>query len=165
MSFKAILVTALVPLTALGASIGMGRPAHAHNVETNYILSSQNELEIQVMYSTGDPFESAPVKIYSPDDFENPILEGSTDENGRFAFEADTEAEAGEWKMKIGELGHADILLVPVDENGIDIDQVSTGLTPDSNHDYWAVGLTILSLGLAAGLASGMRAKALRSRL
>ena len=158
MSFKSILVTALVPLAALGAATGVVRPAQAHNVETNYILSSQNELEIQVMYSNGEPFESAPVKIYSPDNFETPILEGTTDENGRFAFEADTEAEAGDWKMKIGELGHADILMVPVDAEGIDIDQVSSGITtPDQPNGYWAVGLAILSLGLGA--------KALRSRM
>ena len=158
MSFKSVLFTALVPLAAVGAVSGSVRPAHAHNVETNYILSSQNELEIQVMFSNGEPFESAPVKIYSPDDFETPILEGSTDEDGRFAFAADTEAEAGEWKMKIGELGHGDILLVPVDEEGIDIDQVSSGTTtPNPTNGYWATGLAILTLGLGA--------KALRSRI
>ena len=158
MSFKSLLFTALIPIATLGASMGIARPAQAHNVETNYILSSQNELEIQVMYSNGEPFESAPVKIYSPDDFENPILEGSTDANGRFAFEADTEAEAGDWKMKIGELGHADILLVPVDEDGIDIEHVSNTIsTPDQPNGYWATGLAILTLGLGA--------KALRSRI
>ena len=158
MSFKSVLLTALVPLAALSATAGLVRPAQAHNVETNYILSSQNELEVQVIFSNGEPFESAPVKIYSPDDFENPILEGTTDEDGRFAFEADTEAEAGEWKMKIGELGHGDILMVPVDEEGIDIDQVSSNMSPpDQTNNYWATGLAILTLGLGA--------KALRSRM
>lgn len=157
MPFKSIVFKLLIPLAAISTSLGLSRPVHAHNVETNYILSSQNELEIQVIYSTGEPFESAPVKVYSPDDFETPILEGTTDENGRFAFEADTEVDAGDWKMKIGELGHADILLVPVDENGIDIDQVSRNTsTPDQPNGYLAAGLAIFSLGLGA--------KVLRSR-
>lgn len=154
MSFKSILVTTLVPLAALGATVGISRPTLAHNVETNYVLSSQNELEIQVMFSTGEPFESAPVQIYSPDNFETPILEGSTDEEGRFAFEADTSVDAGEWKMKIGELGHGDILLVPVDEEGIDIDMVSSAVhspgQSSNNGHYWAVGLGLLSAGVLA---------------
>lgn len=157
MPLKSKLFTALVPLAALSAVVGVGRPVQAHNVETNYILSNQNELEIQVMYSSGEPFESAPVKIYSPTDFDTPVLEGVTDEDGRFAFEADPEADPGDWKMRIGELGHADILLVPVDENGIDIEQVSSNIsTPEKSNGYWTAGLAILSLGLAA--------KALRSR-
>ena len=144
----------LTSVAALGAVVALGHPAQAHNVETNYILSSQNELEIQVMYSTGEPFEAAPVKIYSPTDSETPVLEGTTDEDGRFAFEADAETDPGDWKMKIGELGHADILLVPVDENGIDIDQVSSTIsTPDHSNGYWTAGLAILSLGLAAKVA------------
>lgn len=147
-------LTALTSLAALGAVVVLGHPVQAHNVETNYILSSQNELEIQVMYSTGEPFESAPVKIYSPTDSETPVLEGMTDEDGRFAFEADTDADPGDWKMRIGELGHADILLVPVDENGIDIEQVSSSIsTPDQSNGYWTAGLAILSLGLAAKVA------------
>ncbi|MEM9219783.1 MAG: hypothetical protein AAGD25_36320 [Cyanobacteria bacterium P01_F01_bin.150] len=158
MSFKSVLFAALVPFAALGAAAGFTSPAQAHNVETNYILSGQNELEIQVMYSTGEPFESAPVKIYSPNDPENPVLEGTTDATGRFAFAADTEAEAGEWKMKIGELGHADILHVPVDENGIDIEQVSRhDPASDSHNHYWAVGVAMISLGIGA--------KALHSRM
>lgn len=154
MSFKSILVTTLIPLAALSTAVGIHRPALAHNVETNYILSSQNELEIQVMFSNGEPFESAPVQIYSPDDFETPILEGSTDEDGRFAFEPDTSVDAGEWKMKIGELGHGDILLVPVDEAGIDIDMVSSTITQPRqstpNGHYWGIGLGLLSAGILA---------------
>lgn len=53
MSFKSILFTALVPLAALSTTASLVRPAQAHNVETNYILSSQNELEIEVMFSNG----------------------------------------------------------------------------------------------------------------
>ena len=144
---KSLLLPALLSL----GTLGIAGPALAHSVETNYILSDQAEFEIQVMFSTGEPFEEAPVQIYSPDNPETPLLEGTTDEEGRFAFQPDESAELGEWKMKIGELGHADILFVPISENGIEIDQVSTGM-PTNNGDnrYWAAGLAILSAGIIA---------------
>jgi len=150
MSMKSLLCSLLVPVSVL-ATAGS---ALAHGVETNYILSEENDLDIQVMYSTGEPFEDAPVVIYGPDDAQTPILEGKTDAEGRFRFEAETSAEVmGEWKMKIGELGHADILLVPVDENGIDINLVGRAVPESSpaTSPHVTVGVAVVLAGMIAG--------------
>ncbi|NEQ97199.1 MAG: hypothetical protein F6K30_10810 [Cyanothece sp. SIO2G6] len=155
MSIKSFLLTALIPL----ATLGMARPALAHNVETNYILSDDAALEVQVLYSDGEPFGDAPIAIYSPDDFETPIYEGTINEEGRFSFYPGEDAETGEWKVKIGELGHGDILLVPVDEEGIDIDLVghAAPVQQDDNLTYWAVGLALLSAGATARIMTGRK--------
>ncbi|NET10855.1 MAG: DUF4198 domain-containing protein [Symploca sp. SIO2B6] len=164
MSLKSSLLTALIACTVAPLSaMAIARPAAAHNVETDYILSDPSQLDIQVLFSNGDPFEDAPVQIYSPDNFETPILEGTTDAEGRFSFNPETipmeqDVDFGEWKMKIGELGHGDILMVPVDEEGIDIDLVGDNRPANhlsnrqTNHQasYWAAGVAIISLALIA---------------
>ncbi|MEB3232123.1 MAG: carboxypeptidase regulatory-like domain-containing protein [Leptolyngbyaceae bacterium] len=155
MSIKSLLLSALVPL----ATLAIASPALAHNVETNYILSNDAALDVQVLYSDGQPFGDAPVAIYSPDDFETPIYQGMTNEAGRFSFYPGENAEQGDWKLKIGELGHGDILLVPVDNEGIDIELVGQA-TPgqqDDNMVYWAVGLGLLSAGATARIMTARK--------
>lgn len=100
----------------------------AHSVQTDYLLSGDNGLELDVTFSTGEPLANSPVKIYSPDNQSEPWMEGMTDENGKFNFIPD-QAQEGDWTVQIGEFDHADILSVPVEKEGIQIDEISSNQT------------------------------------
>lgn len=115
-SLAALLISATALLSA--------QSAIAHSVQTDYLLSPESELSLDVTYSTGDPVSETMVKVYSPDNPDEPWMEGKTDENGQFKFLPDNGKE-GEWTVKIGEYDHGDILMVPVDQNGVDLDKIS----------------------------------------
>ena len=104
----------------------MADQAMGHSVETDYLLSPDNGLALDVNFSTGEPLAEAPVKIYSPDNPEEPWMEGETDENGQFSFLPEDGIE-GEWTVEIGEKSHADFLSVPVKDDGIQLEQISQG--------------------------------------
>ena len=55
-----------------------------------------------------------------------PYTTGVTDSQGRFSFQPD-EAITGDWEVKIKRAGHADIIHVPVTEEGIDEDAMAFG--------------------------------------
>ena len=123
----------LIGLALISSLVIPLEKASAHMVETDYLLSPDNGLAIDVNFSTGEPLADAPVKIYSPDNLEEPWMEGRTDENGEFSFKPDQERK-GEWTVEIGEFSHADYLSVPVESDGIQIDNISQGLS----QDLWA---------------------------
>ena len=117
----------LIGLICTSFLVLVPKQAFAHSVQTDYLLTSQKGLELDVSFSTGEPLADAPVKIYSPNNLDEPWFEGKTDENGQFDFLPDQKME-GEWTVEIGEMSHADILSVPVKQDGIQIDDISNGL-------------------------------------
>ena len=123
----------LIGIALLSAIVIPTGKAAAHMVETDYLLSSDNGLAIDVNFSSGEPLADAPVKIYSPNNPDEPWMEGRTDENGEFAFKPDSKMN-GEWTVEIGEYSHADYLSVPVESDGIQINDISSG--PSQN--LWA---------------------------
>ncbi|MEM9136676.1 MAG: hypothetical protein AAGB01_04940 [Cyanobacteria bacterium P01_F01_bin.42] len=122
---KKLSIVSLVCASALGVMAG---PALSHGVQTDYLLSPKDGLALDVTFSTGEPMAEAPVKIYSPDNLDTPWFEGKTDEDGKFNFQPDKSME-GEWTVEIGELSHADILSVPVQSGGIQLDNISRDLS------------------------------------
>lgn len=114
----------LIGLVFASALLLPAQQALAHSVQTDYLLSGDRSLALDVTFSTGEPLADAIVKIYSPDNLSEPWMEGKTDENGQFNFHPDQELE-GEWTLEIGEYSHADILSVPVEKEGIQIDDIS----------------------------------------
>lgn len=110
----------LAPLVLL-AIVGLAPRSLAHMVESNYILTDQ--LEFTSTFSTGEPFASAPVKVYAPNNREKPWLEAKTDANGKFAFKPDPNIP-GNWEVQIGEGGHFDSYTVPVAAQGVQLDQI-----------------------------------------
>jgi nickel transport protein len=111
-------------LSALLLSVvSLPKVALAHAVETDYQAMS-DRLEIHSMFSTGEAFEGAPVVVYAPNDPTKPWLETKTDANGQFVFQPDPSIP-GEWSVEIGEGGHWDNLIVPVNDQGIEPDKVS----------------------------------------
>jgi len=114
----------LVLVSLLVALFGFPANAMAHSVWTDYQMLAE-QLQLTSLFSSDEPFPNAPVRIYTPDNPDQPWLEGMTDENGNFAFEPDTSVE-GDWRIRIGDRGdHADILTVPVTEEGVQIDLIS----------------------------------------
>ncbi|HIK56494.1 MAG TPA: hypothetical protein IGS37_15205 [Synechococcales cyanobacterium M55_K2018_004] len=140
---KAILLVVLVLFTVLGFPTA----ALAHSVETNFSLTDKAQLELQVQFSTGEPFQMAPVQIYAPEQPNTPWMIGATDDQGKFAFQPDNKL-TGDWKIRIGELNHADILRVPVTSQGVAIDQISEARP---HRSQWIV------LGFVASSALGTR--------
>lgn len=142
-----------IGLMMLLTLIGLPGQALAHSVQTNYLSASQAQLEVQAVFSTGEPFAMAPVKVYTPIDLETPWLEGTTDTDGHFAFVPD-QAIQGDWKIRIGELDHGDILLIPVNASGIEVEEFSDFLLQtDHNNQFLVLGFA-LSSGLGATLLS-----------
>lgn len=97
--------------------------AFAHSVQTDYRMVAES-LEIQSTFSTGEAMEGAMVEVYAPNDPTHPWLQGTTDQDGKFLFLPDRTI-AGEWSIKIGANDHGDELAVPVNEQGVEIDEIS----------------------------------------
>lgn len=142
---KAIVLTLLVFLTMLGFPTN----AWAHSVETDYKLNPQSQLELQIQFSTGEPFQMAAVRVYSPATPDTPWMIGATDDQGAFAFAPDRTLP-GDWKIRIGENNHADILTVPVTASGVAVDQITEA--PTQKRSQWIVLGFAFSSGLGARL-------------
>ena len=108
------------------AVVGAGQKASAHMIETDYNLLEQ-ALEFTSTFSTGEPVPEAQVTIYAPGNSDEPWGELETDENGQFSFVPD-ESIPGDWEVRIEkDLGHGDIWTVPVNQTGVDYDNISIG--------------------------------------
>ncbi len=142
----------LLPLALLTALAVPGR-AIAHSVETNYLQIDQM-MEFETVFSSGEPLQSASVKVYAPGNPDEPWLEGQTDENGKFAFEPDSSIP-GDWEVFIKEKGHADILTVPVTESGVDAEKISEA--PGVHMHYLAGPLAFFGMVIGGGFAWSRR--------
>jgi nickel transport protein len=113
--------------------------AFAHQVQTNYILGNQigsaadESLELRSTFSNGEPLKGAKVVVYAPDQSFQPYTTGVTDDQGRFSFQPD-ETITGNWEVNIRRAGHQDILAVPVTEEGIEPDLMSTVVKEDTHY-------------------------------
>ncbi len=164
----------LLMLAAVGIA-AVPTKAFAHQVQTNYILNSQpavqdstvqngverrgDRLELQSVFSNGQPLKGAKVSIYAPDRPLLPHATGVTDSQGRYSFKPD-EALKGEWEIKIERDGHSDILSVPVTGEGIDADAVASGPVEEIKDVHYASSplMAVGSIAVAAacvGLARG----------
>lgn len=143
-------------LLALSTTFGMATAAWGHAVQTDYfvdLFASELSLEMTATYSSGEPMEEATVLVYAPGDQETPWLESQTDETGHFTFLPD-ESLQGEWRIEFEKEGHQDILMVPVDEKGIDYINISQVSNADVHYAEFASGevavLSVASLGVLA---------------
>lgn len=115
--------------------------ALAHQVQTNYILNGLSNsianpaadqvqaaqprtgasIELRSEFSNGEPLKGATVMVYAPNRPGRIWAKGVTDSEGRYDFKPD-ETIQGDWEVRIGQGGHADILTVPVSDRGIEAD-------------------------------------------
>jgi nickel transport protein len=112
----------IVPLLCL-SSIGLASRASAHVMQTDYALES-TQFSITATYSTGEAVPQTPVVVYAPNDHSKPWMVGTTDEKGKFSFQPDR-ALQGNWEVKIGTGDHGDILSVPVNQHGVELEKIS----------------------------------------
>jgi nickel transport protein len=108
-------------------------PAWAHAVQTDYfvdLFASELQLEFAATFSTGEPMAEANVTVYAPEDRETPWEESLTDEAGHYTFKPD-ETLVGDWRIEFKQEGHEDIRIVPVDDLGIDYQNISHGGSRD----------------------------------
>jgi len=138
----------LAPLVLL-TIVGFAPRSLAHMVESNYILTDQ--LEFTSNFSTGEPFQNAPVKVYAPNNPDQPWLETTTDVEGKFAFKPDPKIP-GNWEVQIGEGGHFDSYTVPVAATGVELDQIVDA----GNQDMHFAESPHLLAGAALIMAGGL---------
>ncbi|NJN29808.1 MAG: DUF4198 domain-containing protein [Synechococcales cyanobacterium RM1_1_8] len=135
----------LLPLVAI-ATLAIPTKALGHAVETRYVFEDQ--LQLQTLFSHGEPLADATVQVFSPDHPEKPWLEGKTDSEGRFAFTPDKQIP-GNWEVIIKEQGHGDILTVPVSKEGVDVNLISQEMNV---HMHYVAGpLALVGAVLAGG--------------
>ncbi len=149
----------LMPLLLL-AILGVPVRALAHALETNYVLEEANKVQFTAVFSTGEPHKNAKVKIYSPDNLSEPVMETQTDENGQFTFDT-SQKIPGEWEVSIGESGHQDILTVPVTSKGINLNDISEA--PNHQSPHIPLVAIVLSGGMGTATLLSRRLRALRS--
>lgn len=133
----------------------------AHAVETNYQMIADS-LEIQSTFGTEEVFPNAPIVVYSPDNPTEPWLEGTTDAEGKFVFNPDPSI-AGEWSIEIGEDSHWDRLTIPVDDRGIDLDEIGRLDEPPAHHHrYFANPFMIAAVALGTGIGGRLLGRKLK---
>ncbi|NJN74434.1 MAG: hypothetical protein HC799_17395 [Limnothrix sp. RL_2_0] len=144
MKTSAFLATALIPLGLIFSQ----EAASAHAIQTDYQLRLEG-LEIRATFGDGEAFPDAAVTVYSPENPDEPILQGRTDADGKFNFQPDPNVE-GDWEIEIGEAddSHWDAIIVPVHAEGIDLDAISQAepIAPTHRHDYIAYSFLLMAV-------------------
>lgn len=136
------------PLLSTLALLGLPTAAFAHMVQTDYALDLfSSELQLTTTFSTGEPVQEAIVTIYAPGNDETPWLETTTNADGSSAFVPDVK-QPGEWKVRIQQEGHEDILYVPVSEAGVEFNQISQGDRRDVHYASFGTGSSVWTDGL-----------------
>ncbi len=141
----------LLMLAAVGIAATVPAEALAHQVQTNYFIDAQtrDQLEVQTVFSNGEPLKGANVTIYSPEQPNRPWAKGLTDSQGRFTFSPD-QSISGDWEIDIQREGHGDILVVPVSEAGIDADRVSQAESRDVHYAGASPWMAVGGVAIAA---------------
>ena len=138
----------LIPGLLLSGSLlaGSAPAAFAHAAQTDYfvdLFAEELQLEFTASFSTGEPMSDAEVIVYAPGDRETPWQEATTDEAGQFTFKPDEEL-VGDWRIEFERDGHKDIRIVPLDDAGIDYQNISDAGDTEFHE------LAHLRMGLAA---------------
>ena len=120
---------ALGLLLSVWLAFGNASAAWAHAVQTDYfvdLFAAELALEFTASFSTGEPMAEAAVLVYTPAAREPPWATSQTDAAGHYTFKPDPE-QAGDWRIEFKQGGHEDIRIVPVDDLGIDYQNISHG--------------------------------------
>ena len=129
--------------------------AWAHAAQTDYfvdLFAADLQLEFTASFSTGEPMAAATVRVYAPGDRTTPWATGETDAQGHYTFKPDP-ALTGDWRLEFQEGGHEDIRIVPVDDLGIDYQNISHGGNQDVHFGDRII--EAIALFSAAGIGAG----------
>ncbi|BAW96177.1 hypothetical protein NIES970_11000 [[Synechococcus] sp. NIES-970] len=142
-------IKSLLTATACLSVVGFApQVVLAHTFETNFQVRFDT-IELEASFGEEGVLSDAPVTVFSPDNPEEPIMVGRTDENGKFTFQADI-TKAGDWAVEIGNANdsHWDRLTIPVQAEGIDASTISAIPQPEHSHDYFAYSFLATMVGL-----------------
>ncbi|MEM6837771.1 MAG: carboxypeptidase-like regulatory domain-containing protein [Cyanobacteria bacterium P01_C01_bin.120] len=135
--------------------LGGASAAWGHAVQTDYfvdLFAEDLQLEFTASFSTGEPMADATVIVYAPGDRETPWATATTDDTGHYTFKPDPEL-AGDWRIEFAQDGHKDIRIVPINDMGIDYQNISdAGDTEFHQLAHLRMGLAVLS---AAAVGTG----------
>jgi nickel transport protein len=95
----------------VGWSLLTPSAARAHGVEIGHIQAGA--IRVYARYDSGESMAGAQVRVYSPEDPQNPWLEGRVDPRGHFYFQPDRSIP-GTWEVMIRQAGHGGVITVPV---------------------------------------------------
>lgn len=151
----------LMPLILL-AVVGFPLKAFGHAVETNYILENSKNVKFTTTFSTGEPLQNAKVSIYSPNHPDVPAIETTTNEKGEFTFVPDPKTQ-GDWEVSIKKEGHADYLTVPVNPQGVELNQISAAPQRSIPQGTMLVSAVVLAGGLSTAAMSARRQRSARN--
>lgn len=87
--------------------------AFCHGVILSY--STQEGIEIEATYDSGEPMSEAQVTVYSPESPSDPWLSGECDNLGKFFFVPDSNIP-GTWEVTVRKAGHGGIMRIEVEE-------------------------------------------------
>lgn len=108
-------------------------PVLAHGVDVKYKIQGQNasgatvtfnnqaappgvrvnRVEINALYRDNTPMSGASLKIYAPDNRQQPWREGTCDRQGRFSFTPDR-SKPGIWEVEVRHNGHTDLIRISI---------------------------------------------------
>lgn len=140
-------------LALLVGLLGFPGRALAHSVWTDFQIQAE-QLQLTSLFSTDEPFQGAPVRVYAPNNPDRPWMEGKTDDQGNFLFKPDPNL-VGDWQVRIGDRGdHADILTVPVTQSGVQVDLISQA--EQHRMHWWVRQVGVLLGAFGSGLGSAV---------
>lgn len=153
---------ALGLLLSLWVMFGGATVASAHAIQTDYfvdLFASDLQIEFTATFSTGEPMAAADVLVYTPGDRDTPWATGQTDETGHYTFKPDPEI-VGDWRIDFKQGGHEDIRIVPVDDRGIDYQNISH----EGNRDFHLFAHVREGMALFSAATVGAAAVVLQRR-
>ncbi|MGF1577134.1 MAG: carboxypeptidase-like regulatory domain-containing protein [Cyanophyceae cyanobacterium] len=118
----------------------------AHGVELSH--SQVGATRIFAKFDSGEPMSGAQVRVYSPDNPQDPWLEGVVDPQGNFFFLPDP-GIPGTWEVMIRQAGHGGVVTLAVGQDSSM--QGAEGASLDALADRSAGSLSPLHRGLLMG--------------
>lgn len=104
--FYSATFAAIAVVLSAGAAIAHGTSVQVQTTEA---------VQIQATYDSGEPMAEAAVQVFAPDDLENPVFSGRTNEAGQYLF---VPTGPGDWEVSVRQAGHGDIVVIPVEADG-----------------------------------------------
>ncbi len=103
-------------LLALLITFFVVAPAAAHGTAITYTATGAT-VAMVALFDDKEPMAEAQVIVYAPNDPETVYLRGTTDEEGRFSFDIDTDI-SGTWDVTVRVASHGEIIRIPVTDSG-----------------------------------------------
>ena len=82
--------------------IQSAQPAYAHGATIQVVPQA---VEVIATFDNGEPMSNAQVRIYAPDELNEPWQTGQTDSEGRFWFTPEAD-KGGNWEVMVRKAGH-----------------------------------------------------------